>query len=89
MAKFKKPAQPQFMFRLISEANEHFETVKRDRKSPINHVNCMAEAIGMLQFTAFATTAALCENLPELYEQIKYPGNKILLTKVEADVAWV
>lgn len=89
MAKFSKPAQPQFMFKVFQEASEHVETVKRDRKSPLNHVNCISEAILMFQFGAFLNTGALCENLPELYEQIKYPGNKILLTKVEQDIDWL
>ena len=44
MAKFKKPADVQFLFSLLRASGEAGEKVKRDRKSPINHVNVLMDS---------------------------------------------
>lgn len=45
MAKFSKPADTQFLFELYKQAMENNEKLKRDRKSPINHLGCIDAAL--------------------------------------------
>ena len=44
MARFQKPADVQFLFAPMRAAGEAGDKVKRDRKSPINHVNVLIDA---------------------------------------------
>jgi len=44
MAKFSKPADTQFLFELYKQSMENIEKLKRDRKSPINHLGCIDAA---------------------------------------------
>ena len=44
MARFQKPADVQFLFAPARAYGEAGEKVKRDRKSPINHVNVLIDA---------------------------------------------
>ena len=44
MARFKKPADVQFLFAPLRASFEAGEKVKRDRKSPINHVSVLLDA---------------------------------------------
>ena len=88
-AKFKQPADIQFIFNRLQKAIEHVEIVKRDRKAPFNIINSISEALNLLQFQGFVDAGSLVANIPDLFAQIKYPGDKILRTEVEKDVAWI
>jgi hypothetical protein len=44
MSRFKKPADVQFLFAPHRAAFEAGELVKRDRKSPINHISVLIDA---------------------------------------------
>jgi len=44
MSRFKKPADVQFLFAPLREAFEAGETVKKDRKSPISHMNVLTDS---------------------------------------------
>ena len=44
MARFQKPADAQFLFAAVKASGEAGDKVKRDRKSPINHVNVLVDA---------------------------------------------
>ena len=44
MARFSKPADVQFLFAPLRASFEAGEKVKRDRKSPINHVSVLLDA---------------------------------------------
>ena len=44
MDRFSKPADVQFLFAPLRAAYEAGEKVKRDRKSPVNHVSVLLDA---------------------------------------------
>lgn len=88
MARFSKPAETQFLFDLMKPALEHLEKIKRDRKSPINHVECIITAFQLLQYSMFTDLKALVDTVPEFLDQIPFHGNKILKTDVVKDVEW-
>jgi len=68
MSRFKKPADVQFIFAPLRASYEKGETVKRDRKSPINHVTVLMDAQQLLQFPAFEENKALVDTIGEFYD---------------------
>lgn len=53
MATFKKPADTQFLFAPTVAALEAGEAIKKDRKSPINHVKIIMESYSLFNWSAF------------------------------------
>lgn len=88
MSMFKKPANIQFLFKHLQEAFEAGEKMKKDRKSPINHVNVATDSFQLLQYPAFEDTKTLMDNINEFLDMIPFNGNKILQKSVEKDTEW-
>ena len=88
MSRFNKPADIQFLFAPLRAAFEAGEKAKRDRKSPINHVNVLMDAQQILQYPAFEETKALVDTITEFYDMLPFNGNKILKADVAKDVEW-
>ena len=88
MAKFKKPADVQFLFSLLRAAGEAGEKVKRDRKSPINHVNVLMDSQQLLSYPGFEENKALVDTIGEFYDMLPFNGNKILKMNVDKDTEW-
>ena len=88
MARFSKPADIQFIFVPIREAYEAAEKVKRDRKSPINHVSVLMDAQQLFQYPAFEDTKALVDTIEEYFNMLPFNGNKILRADVQKDIDW-
>ena len=88
MARFSKPADVQFLFAPLRASYEAGEKVKRDRKSPINHVSVLLDAQQILQYPAFEENKALVDTITEFYDQLPFNGNKILKSDVQKDIDW-
>ena len=88
MSRFSKPADTQFLFAGIKEAFDAGEKVKRDRKSPINHVSVVMDSYQLMQYPAFEEVKALVDTIGEFYDMLPFNGNKILKADVAKDVAW-
>lgn len=68
MARFKKPEDTRFLFKLFGEANEEGETVKRNRKSPIDMVKCICDSYQLLLYPSFDDVKALIDTISEFYD---------------------
>ena len=88
MARFQKPADVQFLFAPIRASGEAGEKVKRDRKSPINHVNVLIDAQSLFSYPNLEESKALVDTTTEFYDMLPFNGNKILKTNVEKDIEW-
>lgn len=88
MAMFKKPAEIQFLLKPLQEAFESGEAMKKDRKSPINHVNVITDSFQLLQYPVFEEAKVLVDNTNEFLDMIPFNGNKIMQKGVEKDVEW-
>jgi len=72
----------------MQPAVESCEKVKRDRKSPINHVNAVTESYSLFQYPAFEQTKLLVDSMEEFFNAIPFHGNRILKADVEKDTEW-
>ena len=88
MSKFKKPADTQFLVAPLRAAYEAGEAVKKDRKSPVNHVMVLLDSQQLLTYPAFEDLKTLVDTIPEFLDQVPFNGNKILRAEVEKDVEW-
>ena len=89
MAKFKKPQDTQFLHALTIAAIQAGEEIKKDRKSPINHVKIILESYGLFNYPAIeAGGDVLRDQMTEFLNIIPFSGNKLLKTGIEKDIEW-
>jgi len=88
MSIYKKPEDVQFLFKQLQEAFAVGETIKKDRKSPINHVNVIMDSFNLLQYPAFEETKSLMSNMDEYLDMIPFNGNKIMSKGEAKDCEW-
>mmetsp|Transcript_6519 Transcript_6519/g.4648 ORF Transcript_6519/g.4648 Transcript_6519/m.4648 type:complete len:106 (+) Transcript_6519:289-606(+) len=89
MQKCKKPADFSFVTASIQAYAADAANVKqKDRKSPVNHMQCIVDGYDMLFWFGFGSAAEMEEGFKERYDGIYFYGNKVLKLDKEKDSAW-
>ena len=90
MAKFKKPANIQFIKEPFKTLQADMQNVKdKDFKAPPNHIKTVLDGIDCMFWYMAAGQDELVDNLKENHANIYFFGNKILKEKKEKDDNWV
>ena len=89
MQQCKKPSDLSFVTASIQAYAADAANVKqKDRKSPVNHMQCIVDGYDMLFWFGFGSAAEMEEGFKERYDGIFFYGNKVLKLDKEKDSAW-
>jgi hypothetical protein len=88
-ARFKKPADLQFIVAKVTEVFQEMETVKRkDLKAPPHHLQTVMDGLNLFTWPLYGHESAMKDSMKEQFDQISFYGNKILMMKKDKDTAW-